>query len=333
MGQRYCLWIVLLLGLLGGPATVAASQGALNLASVNAAVAESGSQSLMYDKNAHRQVPVASLTKLMTALVVLESGESLDEWLEFKPWHISPEANAYSRIRIGSTLQRRNMLRLALMSSENFATYNLARHHPGGYDAFVQAMNDKAAALGMTATQFTDPTGLSLGNLSSAADMVRLVNALQAYPLVSDFSTMGYYTANFRKPRYSLSYGNTNALVHRDSWGVSLSKTGYLTDAGRCLVMISNMDGKEVITVLLDSLGTRSPMGDAGRVRRWLANGDSGQVAAAARRYEQEKNAFYAAAGSEQPKAETVTARASGEDAGTGAAGRELAGDTDRRAE
>lgn len=196
------------------------------------------------------------------------------------------------------------------MSSENFATYNLARHHPGGYDAFVQAMNDKAAALGMTATEFVDPTGLSLGNLSSAADLVRLANALRAYPMVSDFSTMGYYTASFRKPRYSLSYGNTNALVHRDSWGVSLSKTGYLTDAGRCLVMIATMDGKEVITVLLDSLGTRSPMGDAGRIKRWLANGDSGQVAEVARRYEREKNALYLAADGAQVKPETVVSRA-----------------------
>lgn len=310
MGQRYFLWIVLVSRLVGAAAMASASQAPLNLASVNAAVAEPGSQSLLFDKNAHRQVPIASLTKLMTALVVLESGESMDEWLDFQPWHVTPEANAYTRIRIGSTLQRRNLLRLALMSSENFATYNLARHHPGGYDAFVQAMNDKAAALGMTATEFVDPTGLSLGNLSSAADLVRLANALRAYPMVSDFSTMGYYTASFRKPRYSLSYGNTNALVHRESWGVSLSKTGYLTDAGRCLVMIATMDGKEVITVLLDSLGTRSPMGDAGRIKRWLANGDSGQVAEIARRYEREKNAFYLAADGAQVKPETVVSRA-----------------------
>jgi D-alanyl-D-alanine endopeptidase (penicillin-binding protein 7) len=158
-------------------------------------------------------------------------------------------------------------------------------------------MNAKAVALGMTGTRFVDPTGLSSENLSTAADLVKLVNAAADYPEIREYSTTGYFRGQFRQPRYSLSFGNTNALVHRDSWGVALSKTGYLSEAGRCLVMISKMNGKEVVTVLLDSLGTRSPMGDAGRIKRWLDTGARGSVAAAARRYEQEKNASYATAG------------------------------------
>lgn len=307
----YLRWSVVawlgLFGLLWGGVVAAAP---VNLASVQAAVADAGSNRLLVDKNAHRPVPIASLTKLMTALVVLESGESLDEWLAFLPWHITPEANAYSRIRIGSTLKRRDLLRLSLMSSENLATYNLARHHPGGYDAFVQAMNERALGLGMTRTRFTDPTGLSTGNVSTAADLVLLANALQDYPLIGEYSTQGQFTAEFRQPRYRLAYGNTNSLVHRDGWGVTLSKTGYLTDAGRCLVMVSQMDGRQVTTVLLDSLGTRSPMGDAGRIRRWLASGDPGQVAEAARQYEQDRNRRYLMASSAQEQGTDTATRA-----------------------
>lgn len=304
---RWFMYLGISLLAMGGSGAMAAS---VNLASVQAAVAEAGSTELLVDKHADRAVPIASLTKLMTALVVLESGESLDQWLEFLPWHITPEANAYSRIRIGSTLKRRDLLRLSLMSSENFATYNLARHHPGGYDAFVAAMNERALSLGMTRTRFTDPTGLSTGNVSTASDLVRLANALQAYPLISEYSTLGQFTAEFRQPRYRLAYGNTNSLVHRDGWGVTLSKTGYLTEAGRCLVMVSEMDGRQVTTVLLDSLGTRSPMGDAGRIRRWLASGEPGQVAEVARQYEQDRNRRYLMANSgpeqREPSADTT---------------------------
>ncbi|MEX2474575.1 D-alanyl-D-alanine endopeptidase [Marinobacter sp.] len=277
----------------------------VQLASVNAAVAYPEKNNLLVGKNADRVVPIASITKLMTALVVLESGEPLNEWLEFHKRHIPAAANAYTRIRVGSELRRSDTLRIALMSSENFAAYNLARHHPGGFDAFVQAMNETALELGMTNTRFVDPTGLSDKNTSTAADLVRLVNAVSRYPQIGDYSTTRYFTAGFRQPRYSLSYGNTNILVHRDSWGVSLSKTGYLSDAGRCLVMVSRMNGKQVVTVLLDSLGTRSPMGDAGRVRNWLDTGATGQVAAAARAYEQKKNALYANGGQAEASSET----------------------------
>lgn len=264
-----------------------------NLASVNAAVAVAGSNDLVFAKNADRSVPIASVTKVMTALVVLESGAPLNEWLVFRKRHTPAAANAYTRIRIDSEMRRSDVLRIALMSSENFAAYTLARSHPGGFEAFVKAMNAKAKELGMTGTEFVDPTGLSVENVSTAGDLVRLVNAAAKHPEMREYSTTDYFRGQFRQPRYSLSFGNTNALVHRESWGVGLSKTGYLSDAGRCLVMISNMNGKRVVTVLLDSLGTRSPMGDAGRIKRWLDTGARGQVAKAAREYSREKNAAY----------------------------------------
>ncbi|WP_417502206.1 D-alanyl-D-alanine endopeptidase [Marinobacter sp.] len=293
---RMLLWLALCLPLAVSAqqksASVAGTQN-LNLASVNAAVAMAGSNELVFGRNADRPVPIASITKVMTALVVLESGAPLNEWLVFQKRHTAAAANAYTRIRVGSKMRRSDVLRIALMSSENFAAYTLARSHPGGFDAFIDAMNAKAKALGMDGTRFVDPTGLSAENLSTAGDLVKLVNAAAKHPEIREYSTTGYFRGNFRNPRYSLSFGNTNALVHRESWGVELSKTGYLSEAGRCLVMISEMNGKQVVTVLLDSLGTRSPMGDAGRIKRWLDTGAEGRVAKAARQYAQKKNAAY----------------------------------------
>lgn len=275
--------------------TMAIERSELQLASVNAAVAYADDEGLVYGKNADRRVPIASITKLMTALVVMESGEPLTEWLDFRERHIPAPANAYTRIRVSSELRRSDVLRIALMSSENFAAHTLARHHPGGYDAFIEAMNAKAVELGMLKTTFVDPTGLSVDNRSTAADLVRLVRAASQYPQIREYSTTRYFTAQFRQPRYRLAFGNTNVLVHRESWGVGISKTGYLSEAGRCLVMLFELDGKPLVTVLLDSLGTRSPMGDAGRIKRWLTTGAGGSVAAAARAYERKKNAAYAA--------------------------------------
>lgn len=295
--MRQPILISLLVLLLAGTTAARAETSQLpNLASVNAAAAYLDDGELLLAKNADREVPIASVTKLMTALVVLESGASLNERLEFFPRHVAAPNNAYTRIRIGSTLRRGDMLRIALMSSENFAAYTLARHHPGGYDAFVAAMNETATALGMTGTHFVDPTGLSAGNRSTAADLVKLAVAASRHEEIGEYSTSRYFTAHFRQPRYSLDFGNTNVLVHRDSWGVTLSKTGYLTEAGRCLVMVSKMEGRDVVTVLLDSFGSRSPVGDAGRIKNWLRSGERGRVAGAARDYEQQRNPQFATA-------------------------------------
>lgn len=295
--------LVVIVGLLWAAPGLSRTVVVPSLASVNAAAAIAGEETLLFGKNADRPVPIASITKLMTALVVMESGLDMNQWLTFEKRHLPAAANAWSRIRVGSQLRRKDVLRIALMSSENFAAYMLARSFPGGYDGFVQAMNGKADALGMQGTRFVDPTGLSADNVATAADLVLLAQAASGHPEIGEYSTTGYFEARFRKPRYRLSFGNTNVLVHRNSWGVSLSKTGYLNEAGRCLVMVSEMGGRSVITVLLDSLGTRSPMGDAGRIKRWLATGASGTVAPAASRYEQERNAAFEAATQTQYRA------------------------------
>lgn len=265
----------------------------LNLASVSAAVAPLGSNEPQLAKRADWVMPIASITKLMTALVAIESGDPLDAWLPIlprDPQHPAA-ANAYSRIRLESEATRRDLLHLALMSSENRAAYLLARHYPAGYDAFIAAMNAKAAELGMTNTRFVDSTGLSEANVSTANDLVRLANAAFAQPLIRELSTSPGRWVQFRRPRYGLQYGNTNPLIHSKHWEVMLSKTGYLDSAGRCLVMVAEVSGEPHVLVLLDSLGTRSPAGDAARIRRWLETGVGGQVSSAARTYEREKSA------------------------------------------
>lgn len=266
----------------------------MELASAQAAVADLASGELLFVKHADRQVPIASVSKLMSAIVVLDSGAPLNEWLTIVPRAERAPVNAYSRIRIGSELRRADLLRITLMASENHAAYVLSRHHPGGRKAFVAAMNDKAAALGMHATHFVDASGLSAGNRSTAADLLRLLAAAMDYELIRDYTRTTGFTAQFRNPRYTLQYGNTNLLVHRGNWDVALSKTGYLQVAGRCLAMVANIDGRPIAMVLLDSLGTRTPLGDAGRIGRWLRTGQGGSVAAAARDYERQRQREYA---------------------------------------
>ncbi len=260
----------------------------LQLASVSAAVATLDSGELVYGKRADWVMPIASITKLMTALVVLESGAPLDEWLRVEERHFPAAANAFSRIRPGSEARRGDLLRIALMSSENYAAYLLARHHPEGYDAFIEAMNRKALALGMMQTRFVDSSGLSHENVASAEDLVKLARAAYALPTLRKYSTGGRYSVHFRQPGYTLYYGNTNPLVHSSRWQVDLTKTGYLTEAGRCLLMVTEIDGEPVAMALLNSFGTRTPLGDAGRIRRWLQTGHGGTVAKAAQRYEQD---------------------------------------------
>ncbi|MCC5868353.1 MAG: D-alanyl-D-alanine endopeptidase [Gammaproteobacteria bacterium] len=266
----------------------------LELASAQAAVADLASGEILFTKHADRQVPIASVTKLMSAVVVLDSGERLDEWLTIVPRAERAPVNAYSRIRIGSELRRADLLRITLMASENQAAYVLSRHHPGGREAFVAAMNAKAAELGMHNSRFVDSSGLSAQNRSTAADLLRLLAAAMDYEIIRDYTRTTGFTAEFRNPRYTLQYGNTNLLVHRETWDVALSKTGYLQVAGRCLAMVANIDGRPIAMVLLDSLGTRTPLGDAGRIGRWLRTGQGGSVAVAARDYERQRQLEYA---------------------------------------
>jgi D-alanyl-D-alanine endopeptidase (penicillin-binding protein 7) len=259
----------------------------VQLASVHAAIGNLASGKLLHRKNSDRSVPIASVTKLMTAMVVLDAGQPLDEWVPILGWEKKTEKNAYSRIRVDSESRRDQLLKLALMSSENLASHTLARHYPGGFDAFVTAMNAKAEALGMKQSRFDDPTGLSLGNLSSAEDLLKMLAAAYDYELIRAYSTTYQHQASFKGPHYSLAYGNTNPLTASSRWDVQLSKTGYLKEAGRCLVMVADVNGDPIGMVFLNSFGTRTPLGDAGRTRRWLTTGESGRVAGAALDYEQ----------------------------------------------
>lgn len=284
------IWCAIIALLLAPMATAEESPDPelLKLASVSAAVAPIGAQTPVYAKRDDWAMPIASVTKLMTGLVALESGASLDEWLVVEERHFPPAANAFSRLRPGSEAQRGDLLRIALMSSENYAAYLLARHHPEGYDVFIEAMNEKARSLGMSRTRFVDSSGLSDANVSSAGDLLKLAQAAYANETLRELSADGRHSVRFRNPGYTLHFGNTNPLVHSGRWDVDLTKTGYLTAAGRCLVMVTEMNGEPTAVVLLNSFGTRTPLGDAGRIRRWLENGTASTVAQAALRYEQE---------------------------------------------
>jgi D-alanyl-D-alanine endopeptidase (penicillin-binding protein 7) len=284
-----CAWV------LGATQSLAQQQPKqdLALASVSAVAADLHSREILVAKHSDTVLPIASVTKLMTAMVILDSGAPMDAWLAIEPWNSNIGKNAYSRIRLDSQARRKDLLRIALMSSENRAAYNLAAHHPGGFDQFVAAMNAKAQELGMVNTHFVDPTGLSPANRSSARDLVQMVAQAYDYAFIREYSTTRQYSPQFRAPRYRLGYGNTNPLTGSSRWNVSLQKTGYLNEAGRCLVMVTHINGKDVAMVLLNSFGTRSPVGDAGRIRRWLETGTESTVAGAARDYEQQMRKTY----------------------------------------
>jgi D-alanyl-D-alanine endopeptidase (penicillin-binding protein 7) len=274
---------------------LATGQSAPQLASVHAVIADYDTGTLLFAKQADAVVPIASLTKLMMAMVVLDGGQPLDEWLKIVPRDAPVEKNAYSRLRVGSEATRRDLLHIALMSSENLACHVLAAHFPGGTAAFVAAMNAKARELGMSETRFVDSSGLSPSNRSTAGDLVKMAAAAARYPLIRELSTAADHTVRFRSPTYTLGYANTNVLARGDGWDILLSKTGFLDEAGRCLIMIATVGGRAVTMVLLDSFGTRSPVGDAGRVKRWIETGNSGTVAGAAHDYERLRTAAYRA--------------------------------------
>lgn len=232
------------------------------------AVFDQSTGDLLYEKNADAVVPIASITKLMTAMVALDARPDLNEMLTISEADVDTLKGTHSRLTIGTQLSREDMLRLALMSSENRAASALARHYPGGRAAFVAAMNAKARMIGLTDTRFADPTGLTPENVSSARDLVKLVNAAHQYPLIRAFSTLDEYQVNVRGRL--LTFRNTNALVRNEQWQIGLSKTGYISEAGKCLVMQAWLDNKPTIIVLLDSWGKLTRIGDANRIKRWV---------------------------------------------------------------
>ena len=230
---------------------------------------------VLYNKNAGAVVPIASITKLMTAMVVLDAALPLQEEIQITQDDVAMTRGARVKTGLGRgmTLTRDDLLRLALMASENRAAVALGRTYPGGLDAFVQAMNEKAAMLEMYETRFVEPTGLASANVSSAGDLAKLVVAAKGYPLISEYSTAP--SATVRLGKRNTTFVNTNGLVRSSSWEIGLSKTGFINEAGRCLVMQARMAARSVIIVLLDSVGKYTRIGDANRIRQWL---ESGQV-------------------------------------------------------
>jgi D-alanyl-D-alanine endopeptidase (penicillin-binding protein 7) len=235
---------------------------------------------VLYDKNATAVVPIASITKLMTAVVILDAGLPLDEPIEITREDLANtrSARGFTPIHRGVTLTRDELLRLALMASENRAAAALGRTYPGGLEAFVRAMNETAAELGMNDTRFVEPTGLSSENVSSAADLAKLVVAAREYPLIREYSTAP--SAEVRLGRRSARFVNTNGLVRNPNWEIAVSKTGFIRQAGRCLVMQANMAARKVVIVLLDSVGKYTRVGDAIRIRNWLELGEAAPVGA-----------------------------------------------------
>jgi D-alanyl-D-alanine endopeptidase (penicillin-binding protein 7) len=249
----------------------------IKLRSESVLVQDADTGEIVYHKNSDAIVPIASITKLMTAIVLLDKVDSAGLDME-QPIVLSREdvdrvKGTRSRLRTGASLTRDELLMLALMASENKAAAALGRTYPGGIDAFVAAMNKKAAELGMSDSHFVDATGLSADNVSSARDLGKLVSAAYGYEKVREYSVKSRGTVRIGKRL--LHYGNTNGLVRNARWDIGLSKTGYISEAGRCLVMRVRMASKDMIVVLLDSWGKHSRIGDANRLRKWLESNAS----------------------------------------------------------
>lgn len=242
----------------------------LHLESDKAVVFDARTGQVLYAKNAERRAPIASITKLMTAMVVLDARLPMDEMLTISRDDIDHLKGTYSRLQIGTRQSRAEMLRLALMSSENRAASALGRHYPGGRSAFVAQMNRKAQALRMQHTRFADTTGLSSQNISSAGDLLKMTQAASQYALIREYTTTAERTVRFPQPRYSLDFVNTNRLVRAGSWEIELSKTGFTNEAGRCLVMKARIENRPLVMILLDAQGKLTPVGDATRIRQWL---------------------------------------------------------------
>lgn len=240
----------------------------LALRSNAALIVDESKLEILFEKNANIALPMASVTKLMTALVVVESMQDMNETLEITHEDVDTLKHTGSRLRVGTRMTRGNLLHLALMSSENRAAAALGRNYPGGLKAFVSAMNIKAQVLGMSDSVYVDSSGLSSGNIASARDLAKLVMAASQYPILRKYSTDTHYSVD--DGLHQLQYGSTNALVHNPNWQIQLQKTGYISEAGQCLVMKAIIDGRPIVMVFLDSKGKGSRIADAQRIRSWL---------------------------------------------------------------
>jgi D-alanyl-D-alanine endopeptidase (penicillin-binding protein 7) len=258
----------------------------LKLQSSAALVLDQQSGEILYGKNTQVVAPIASITKLMTAMVVLDANLDPEERIVITQDDVDWLRGSHSRLRVGALLTRDELLRLALMASENRAASALGRNYPGGPESFVRAMNLKAQILGMNGSRFADPTGLSSTNVSTAEDLATLVRSAHRYAKIREYTTSTGYEVSLGG-RHPVAFRNTNRLVGTGAWDIGLSKTGFINEAGRCLVMQATLAGRGVIIVLLDSWGKYSRIGDANRIRKWLeiasGHGSSSNKAAAAR--------------------------------------------------
>ena len=243
--------------------------GELHVQSSAVLVVDQQGGDTIYGKNVASVTPIASITKLMTAMVVLDAKLPLEETVVIDPADVDTLKRTTSRLAVGTPLTRGELMRLALMSSENRAAAALGRAYPGGTTAFLAAMNQKAAELGMLRTRFADSTGLSSANVSTAEDLAKMVRAAYDYPLIRDYSTTQEYEVTALRGR-PLQYRNSNGLVKDPDWTIGLQKTGYISEAGRCLVMQTMIATRPVIIVLLDSWGKYTRIGDANRIKRWM---------------------------------------------------------------
>ncbi len=247
----------------------------LKLRSASALVVDQNGN-VVYAKLVNEPRPIASITKLITAMAILDSSLDLQERITITKDDRDLLRLTGSRLKYGATLTREQLIRLALMASENRASSALARTYPGGKQAFVEAMNRKAEALGMHDSHFTDPAGLDAGNVASARDIVKMVRAAQTYPLIREATTTRSISVRPYKGRGELRFGNTNRLLKNKAWEIQLSKTGYINEAGRCLVMQAEIADHPMVIVLLNSFGKLTPYGDSNRIRKWIEGGIEG---------------------------------------------------------
>ena len=244
--------------------------GLPQLASSKALIVNQETGETLYAKSTDIATPIASVTKLMTAMVMLDAHLPMDEMLKVSDADVDMLKGTGSRLRMGTQLTRAEMLQLALMASENRAASALGRNYPGGVGAFVTAMNTKAILLGMTNSHFADPTGLNSANVSTAEDLVKMVRAAYQYPEIRQVTTTASHEVPVHGMRNPINFINTNVLVRNSDWVIGLSKTGFINEAGRCLVMQAQIAGQPLIIVLLDSYGKYSRIGDAQRIRKWI---------------------------------------------------------------
>jgi len=259
------------------------------IASGSALIVDLTNGKVLFSSHPDRMRPIASITKLMTAMVVLDAHQPMNEMVKVDISQTPEMRGVFSRVKLNSEISRRSMLMLALMSSENRAAASLAHAYPGGYDAFIRAMNAKARALGMMHTHYVEPTGLSIKNVSSVQDLVKLLKATREYPLLGELSTTKEETAVFAHPSYALPFRNTNHLVYKNGWHIQLTKTGYTDQAGHCLVMRTMIKNRPVALVVLDAFGKYTHFADANRLRDWLETGKAAPVPAAALAYKKQK--------------------------------------------